>query len=121
MTKKSGRKGYTTDLTLGWVTEELGRNWLQWQQYAVEWLKTHDTGVSKRLEGIRKFLLYLNAKAPYAVDVATTTARRRGAQVRPAISGTLEKLHARFHGIAVQRVHAEDQRSLHQAVDEQLV
>lgn len=71
MTKKSGRKGYTTDLTLGWVTEELGHNWLQWQQYAVEWLKTHDAGVSKRLEGIRKFLLYLNAKAPYAVDVAT--------------------------------------------------
>ena len=71
MTRKSGWKGYTTDLTLGWVTEELGHNWLQWQQYAAEWLKTHDTGVSKRLESIRKFLLYLNAKAPYAVDVAT--------------------------------------------------
>lgn len=36
MTRKSGWKGYTTDLTLGWVTEELGHNWLQWQQYAAE-------------------------------------------------------------------------------------
>ena len=71
MTKKSGRKGYTTDLTLGWVTEELGHDWLQWQQYAVEWLKTQDKGVSKRLEGIRKLFLYLNAKAPYAADVVT--------------------------------------------------
>lgn len=71
MTKTTKHKGYTTDLTLGWVTEELGHDWLQWQQYAVEWLKTQDKGVSKRLEGIRKFLLYLNAKAPYAADVAT--------------------------------------------------
>lgn len=71
MTKKSGRKGYTTDLTLGWVTEELGHDWLQWQQYAAEWLTTQDTGVGKRLKGVRKFLLYLNAKAPYAADVAT--------------------------------------------------
>ncbi|MGP9633078.1 gamma-mobile-trio integrase GmtZ [Halomonas sp. AOP43-A1-21] len=71
MTKKSGSKGYTTDLTLGWVTEELGHDWLQWQQYAIEWLKTQDKGVNRRLEGIRKFLLYLNAQAPYAADVAT--------------------------------------------------
>ncbi|WP_394244279.1 VPA1269 family protein [Halopseudomonas laoshanensis] len=71
MTQKLKGKGYTTDLALGWVTEELGHDWLQWQQYAAEWLKTQDKGVSKRLEGIRKFLLYLNEKAPYAVDVAT--------------------------------------------------
>lgn len=71
MTKKQKRKGYTTDLTLGWVTEELGHDWLQWQQYAAEWLKRHDTGISEGLESIRKFLLYLNAKAPYAADVAT--------------------------------------------------
>lgn len=68
MTKKIKGKGYTTDLTLGWVAEELGPDWLQWQQYAAEWLKTQNTGV--RLEAIRKFLLYLNAKAPYAADVA---------------------------------------------------
>jgi hypothetical protein len=73
MTQKTKRKqkGYTTDLTLGWVTEELGHDWLQWQQYAAEWLTTQDKGVDKRLTGIRKFLLYLNAKAPYAADVAT--------------------------------------------------
>jgi hypothetical protein len=55
MTKKQKRKGYTTDLTLGWVTEELGHDWLQWQQYAAEWLKRHDTGISEGLESIRKF------------------------------------------------------------------
>jgi hypothetical protein len=71
MNKNSGSKGYTTDLTLGWVTEELGHDWLQWQQYAAEWLKAQDRGVNTRLKSIRKFLLYLNAKAPYATDVAT--------------------------------------------------
>lgn len=71
MTKTTKHKGYTTDLTLGWVTEELGHDWLQWQQYAVEWLKTEDSGLEKRLRGIRKFFLYLNAKAPYAADVTT--------------------------------------------------
>jgi len=71
MTKKFKGKGYTTDLTLGWVTEELGHDWLQWQQYAAEWLSIHDAGVASRLDAIRKFLLYLNAKAPYAADVAT--------------------------------------------------
>ena len=70
MNQKLKVKGYTTDLTLGWVTEELGHDWLQWQQYAAEWLKMQERGVSERLEGIRKFLIYLNAKAPYAADVA---------------------------------------------------
>ena len=71
MTKKFKGKGYSTDLKLGWVTSDLGSNWLQWQQYAAEWLTRKDTGLSARLEAIRKFLLYLNAKAPYAADVAT--------------------------------------------------
>ncbi|ONM42620.1 integrase [Halopseudomonas pachastrellae] len=71
MTKKFKGKGYSTDLKLGWVTSDLGSNWLQWQQYAAEWLTTKDTNLSARLEAIRKFLLYLNAKAPYAADVAT--------------------------------------------------
>lgn len=71
MTKKSERKGYTTDLTLGWVTEELGQNWLQWQQYAAEWLAEQNVGIDLRLRGLRHFFHYLNAKAPYAADVAT--------------------------------------------------
>ena len=36
--KNSKQKGYTTDLMLGWVTQDLGPEWLQWQQYAAEWL-----------------------------------------------------------------------------------
>lgn len=71
MTQKTKRKGYTTDLTLGWVTEELGQNWLQWQQYAAEWLAEQNVGIDLRLKCLRHFFHYLNAKAPYAADVAT--------------------------------------------------
>ncbi|MEQ3622807.1 MAG: VPA1269 family protein [Marinobacter sp.] len=71
MTKRRTSKGYTTDLTLGWVTKELGHNWLQWQQYAAEWLAEQNVGIDLRLKCLRHFFNYLNAKAPYAVDVAT--------------------------------------------------
>nr|WP_273543283.1 VPA1269 family protein [Halomonas profundi] len=64
-------KGYTTDLTLGWVTQDFGSEWLQWQQYGAEWLATKDQGVSWRMEALKHFLNYLNTKAPYAVDVTT--------------------------------------------------
>ena len=71
MTNMRKQRGYTTDLTLGWVTQELGPEWLQWQQYAAEWLATHTSNVSSRLVFIKHFLLYLKSKAPYAHDVAS--------------------------------------------------
>ena len=71
MTKTRQKSGYTTDLTLEWITQDLGPEWLQWQQYAAEWLATQNSGVSKRLTGIRHLVQYLKSKAPYAVDVAT--------------------------------------------------
>jgi len=70
MVKRRKIKGYSTDLTLGWVTQDLGPEWLQWQQYAAEWLVTRDSSVSAQLEGIKHFLFYLKRKAPYAADVA---------------------------------------------------
>ncbi|WP_288362617.1 VPA1269 family protein [uncultured Spongiibacter sp.] len=68
MTKKFKGKGYTTDVTLSWITQELGGDWLQWQQYAAEWLAAENYNVSKKLEGIRHFIIYLSEKAPYAKD-----------------------------------------------------
>ncbi|EIB2442706.1 hypothetical protein KZP93_000908 [Shigella flexneri] len=53
------------------MTKELGHNWLQWQQYAAEWLAEQNAGIDLRLKCLRHFFNYLNAKAPYAVDVAT--------------------------------------------------
>ncbi|MWJ29231.1 hypothetical protein GPM19_13680 [Halomonas sp. ZH2S] len=70
MAKKIIGKGYTTDLTLGWVTREMGSEWLQWQQYAAEWLASQDAGIANRLNSLKHFLYYLKSKAPYAVDVA---------------------------------------------------
>ncbi len=69
--KNSKQKGYTTDLMLGWVTQDLGPEWLQWQQYAAEWLAESKQGTARRMESIKHFLNYLKARAPYAVDVAT--------------------------------------------------
>jgi hypothetical protein len=71
MTKTTKGKGYTTDLTLGWITQDLGPEWLQWQQYAAEWLATQNARTHVRMESIKCFLLYLRNKAPYAHDVAS--------------------------------------------------
>lgn len=71
MAEKKGWKGYSTDLTLGWITKDLGEEWIQWQQYASEWITTQNIGVDLRLAGIKYFLLYLKAKAPYGADVAS--------------------------------------------------
>lgn len=70
MAKKINGKGYTTDLTLGWITQDLGSQWLQWQQYVAEWIASQDVNVSGRLAGVKHFLYYLKTKAPYAVDLA---------------------------------------------------
>ena len=71
MVKKSKAKGYSTDLTLNWITEDLGPDWLQWQQYGTEWLAQEQAGIGHKLKGIRYFLNYLATHAPYAVDVVS--------------------------------------------------
>lgn len=75
MAKNTKWKGYTTDMTFGWVTQDLGPDWQQWQQYAAEWLATQDAGMHHRLRSLKHFLFYLKTKVPYAVDV---TAMFRG-------------------------------------------
>lgn len=69
MTKKFNGKGYTNDMTLSWIIRELGDDWLQWQQYAAEWLAAENSGIGKKLEGIRHFIVYLSEKVTYAKDV----------------------------------------------------
>lgn len=71
MTKTTKVKGYTTDLTLGWITQDLGPEWLQWQQYAAEWLAAQTSNMSTRMDSIKHFVRYLKNKAPYAHDVAS--------------------------------------------------
>ena len=67
---KKGSKGYTTDITLSWITKELGPDWLQWQQYGAEWLAEDHVNLSRKLESLRYFFHYLKARAFYAHDVA---------------------------------------------------
>ena len=62
-------KGYTLDVDLGWVIQDLGIEWNDWRIYASEWVAEHDKAITSRLQGIREFLNYLNIKAPYACDV----------------------------------------------------
>lgn len=71
MTEKFKGKGYSTDLTLGWVTRDLGPEWLQWQQYGAQWLSHEVVSISVKLEGVKHFILYLKARASYAYDVAS--------------------------------------------------
>ena len=52
MTKKLKGKGYSTDLTLSWITKDFGAEWLQWQQYGAEWLAEQHVGISDKLKCI---------------------------------------------------------------------
>lgn len=47
--------GRSADLTLSWLTRSHGEDWLQWQQYAAEWLATQDTGVDTSLRALVHF------------------------------------------------------------------
>jgi len=71
MTEKFKRKGYSTDMTLGWITKDLGPEWLQWQQYAAEWIYKEETEIGNKLGGLKHFFIYLKTRAPYAYDVAS--------------------------------------------------
>jgi hypothetical protein len=62
--------GTTTDLTLSWLFRVHGEDWLQWQQYAAEWMATQDPGIAHKLEALRHFFVtYLMRHAFYAKDV----------------------------------------------------
>ncbi|MBU0760466.1 MAG: integrase family protein [Nanoarchaeota archaeon] len=62
-------KGYVTDLTCGWITKEHGDKWLQWQEYASEYLHEQEGALEIKLKTIRKFINYLVSKANYCYDV----------------------------------------------------
>lgn len=65
------KRGYSTDLKLSWVAEDLGSEWLQWQHYAAEWVSKQDAAIGEKLKTLKHFLHYLKQKAPYAYDVAS--------------------------------------------------
>lgn len=69
MTRKK-HNGRSADLTLSWLTREHGNDWLQWQQYAAEWMAIQDAGVAKKLNALRHFFVnFLMRHASYAKDV----------------------------------------------------
>lgn len=79
--------GRSADLTLSWLTREHGDDWLQWQQYAAEWIATQDAYVSGKLTALRHFFVtYLMCHASYARDV---TAFFKGYAGHRASSGEL--------------------------------
>ena len=62
--------GRSSDLTLSWLTRKYGEDWLQWQQYAAEWVATQDAGVNHKLDALYHFFVtYLMRHASYARDV----------------------------------------------------
>lgn len=74
--------GRSSDLTLSWLTREHGEGWLQWQQYAAEWMASQDTGVSEKLIALRHFFVtYLMRDAAYAEDVTALFKGHKGRKV----------------------------------------
>lgn len=79
-TEKHG--GYTTDLALSWLTRSYGEEWLQWQQYAEDWMAIQEVGVSEKLQALTHFLVtYLMCYAPYAKNVTAFFKGRDGHKV----------------------------------------
>lgn len=96
--------GRSSDLTLSWLTRSHGEDWLQWQQYAAEWMATQDAGVAHRLDALRHFFVtYLMRHAAYAKDV---TAFFKGyAEHRASSQEFVEAMQAA--GVNNQRTQAE--------------
>jgi len=63
-------RGYSSDLTMAWMVNDLGPEWVRWQQYAAEWMSTQNKGLSPKLGGLKNLFLYLKNCAPYASDLA---------------------------------------------------
>lgn len=62
--------GRSADLRLSWLTRSHGEDWVQWQQYAAEWMATQDAGVGDKLNALCHFFVtYLMRHASYARDV----------------------------------------------------
>ena len=70
--KTSRRKqdGRASDLKFLWLLSTHGPEWLQWQQYAAEWMAEAETGTSAKREALAHFFeTYLLYHAPYAINV----------------------------------------------------
>lgn len=69
MTQKKNN-GRSVDLRLSWLTRSHGEDWLQWQQYAAEWMATQEASVDLKLNALRHFFVtYLARRVSYARDV----------------------------------------------------
>ena len=67
---KSKMNGRSFDATLSWLLSEHGDDWLQWQQYAAEWMKSQNSGLSDKLGALTHFFCnYLTRNARYAANV----------------------------------------------------
>lgn len=74
--------GRTKDLSLSWVAQKYGKDWLDWQRLAAEWIKTQEAGIHHKLDALRHFLeSYLVRHIPYTNDVVFFFEGRGGHKV----------------------------------------
>jgi len=75
MSKKQINKkndGRASDLKFLWLLTTLGKQWLQWQQYASEWMEqaAQQTATASKRKALTIFFeFYVQERTPYAVDV----------------------------------------------------
>lgn len=68
--KRKKHDGRSSDLTFSWMLNTLGKEWIYWQNFASNWLKTQHSGIDYKIDGLTIFFeTYLQNYAPYAVDV----------------------------------------------------
>ena len=74
MAERKGRKhdGRSKDLTFAWLVSTHGEQWLQWQQYAAEWMAGQHVRTGHRRQALGSlFEVYIMDRAPYATDVVS--------------------------------------------------
>ncbi|MCF4176310.1 gamma-mobile-trio integrase GmtZ [Vibrio sp. McD22-P3] len=71
MAKKSRKQdGRSSDLSFSWMLTTLGMEWQQWQELAVAWIATQQSGLTHKRRALQRFFeQYIKEKAPYAVDI----------------------------------------------------
>jgi hypothetical protein len=77
--KGNKQDGRSSDLKFLWLLKTHGAGWLQWQQYAAEWIVEQPTATNHKRKALTAFFeRYLLPHAPYAIDVSAFFKGRNG-------------------------------------------
>ncbi|CAK1750639.1 gamma-mobile-trio integrase GmtZ [Vibrio crassostreae] len=68
--KAQKRGERTSDFSFSWMLTTHGTKWIQWQEFAAEWMAKQTAGINHKSDALKIFFeTYILNYAPYAIDV----------------------------------------------------